>query len=128
MPISEGVVLALTLIAVCVSLVAAWWRFELAGSAGLLRARRFLFRCGLIGSTASLLLVLAFTMHALLIKHDLARPVDLDRLYPVLTFLVISFVAAVCGAFGRGTARFLLMASGLVLTILWYLLGLAVSL
>jgi hypothetical protein len=43
------------------------------------------------------------------------------------TFFLISFVAAVGGVFGRGIARVLTTANGVVLCVLWYLVALGTS-
>ena len=47
--------------------------------------------------------------------------------FDFLLWIVISFATVLLGAFGRGVSRFLVMANGVVLSCLWYLLGLANS-
>jgi len=47
--------------------------------------------------------------------------------FDFLLWIVISFATVLLGAFGRGVSGFLVMANGVALAFLWYLLGLANS-
>lgn len=121
------VTLLLILGALCLSVTVAWWGFRGGNGPTLSRWRRLLFRCGLVGNVVSLVLLLSFIVHAQLIWYGVTKAMDLDRAYPVLSFIVVSLLTVVCGMFGRRTPRLLVILNGVALTILWYEFALAFS-
>lgn len=75
-------------------------------------------------STAALLV---FLVHGILIQFRVAKSVDLDGSYPVLSMLIAGLLSSVLAGFGRRASRLLLMVDGLVVAYLWYLAGMAAS-
>jgi len=90
--------------------------------------RRLALRSGLAGNTISLLLLLGFLALSFFRNEAMLKYPSLQMVFPFLFWAVFSLATAVCGAFGRGAARVLVIANGVLLTSLWYLLGLANSL
>ncbi len=118
-------VLALT--GLCVSVTAGWWRFPDQGHLVLSRWRRTVLRGGLVGNTLSLALLLSFLVLSLLVKHGMPGYAYLLWAVSFLFWMAFSLGTVLCGAFGRGASRLLVMTNGTLLTLLWYLVGLASS-
>lgn len=124
---SDEALVVLPLASVCASLTLAWWRFRSGANLTLSRWRRVVLGCGLVGNTASLALLLSFLLLTLLVKHGMSRYTHLLWAFSFLFWIAFSLGTVPCGAFGRGISRLLVMANGVVLAFLWYMLGLANS-
>jgi len=124
---SDAIIFVLAVVAVCASLLVAWWRFPNKNQPSLTRWRQLVLRFGLIGNTLSIALLCSFLVLALLAKYGNPKASHLLWAFDFLLWIVISFATVLLGAFGRGVSRFLVMANGVVLSCLWYLLGLANS-
>ena len=85
--------------------------------------RRLVFLTGAIFNLVSAAVLMIFTIHAL----STTKPVDLDRLYPVLEMMGASFLAAIFGCCGKRASRVLLIGDGLLTTGLWYVAALGAS-
>jgi hypothetical protein len=113
---------------VCVALAVTWWRFRDTRYPQMTNWRRIALRSGLAGNTLSLVLLLGFLALSLLRKEAMLTHPNLQAVFSFLFWTIFSLATALCGAFGRGGARLLVMTNGVVLTSLWYFLGLANSL
>ena len=113
--------------AVCIGLAAAWWRFRDTRSQ-MIRWRRITLCSGLLGNTISLAVLLGFLALSLLQSEAMLRHPGLQVIFSFLFWTVFSFATALAGASGDGAARVLVMINGVLLTSIWYLLGLANSL
>lgn len=114
--------------AVCVGLAVSWWRFRDTRYPQMISWRRIALRSGLAGNTLSMVLLLAFLALSVLRNEAMLTHPNLQVVFSFLFWTIFSFATALCGAFGRGGARVLVITNGVVLTALWYLLGLANSL
>lgn len=85
--------------------------------------RRLVFLTGIIFNLVSAAVLMSFKIHA----FAATKPVDLDRLYPVLEMLGASFLAAIFGCCGKRASRVLLIVDGLLTTGLWYFAALSAS-
>jgi hypothetical protein len=85
--------------------------------------RRLVFLTGIIFNMVSAAVLMSFTVHAL----AATKPVDLDRLYPVLEMMGASFLASIFGCCGKRASRVLLVVDGLLTTGLWYFAALGAS-
>ena len=124
---SDEALFVLLVGSLCASLIFAWWRFRRGANLTLSRWRRVVLGCGLVGNTASLAVLLSFLVLTLLVKHGMSRYAHLLWAFSFLFWIALSLGTVPCGAFGRGISRFLVMANGVVLAFLWYMLGLANS-
>jgi len=88
--------------------------------------RNAAFIFGLAANGLSAAVLLAFMIHAYIAAHGTA-PVDLDRLYPIIPMFALTFLAAVCAWTGKGMARVMLAADGLLTVASWYFAALASS-
>jgi hypothetical protein len=102
-----------------------WWFYRVEG-ASLVNWRRATFVAALVSNALSGAVLISFTIHALVVSHG-TRPVDLDRMYPVLTMLGLGILAAMLAVSGRRISRLVLIGDGLLTAVLWYLVGLAAS-
>ena len=117
-------VLAIPLIPLAlIGITSAFYRKE---NLCLPRWRRILFLLGILGNAVSAAVLFAFSIHAFIAAHG-TKSVDLDRMYPVLSMMIVGLLAAVFGCSGRRVSRILLVGDGLVTTIFWYLAALATS-
>ena len=123
----DDALFVLAVMVLCVSLIVTWWRFRDTRYPQLSSWRRIALRCGLLGNTVSLVLLLSFIALALFLRQAMPRYTHLLWAFSFLFWIAFSLATVLCGAFGRGGSRFLVMANGLLLTFLWYLLGLANS-
>jgi hypothetical protein len=73
-------------------------------------------------------LLLAFLALSLFRNGAMLGHPTLQVVFSFIFWTIFSLVAALCGTFGRGGARLLVITDGVLLTCLWYLLGLANSL
>jgi hypothetical protein len=104
----------------------ASWQYRKEGSS-LVVWRRTMFFGGLIIVAVSTAALLVFLVHGILIQFRVAKSVDLDGSYPVLSMLIAGLLSSVLAGFGRRASRLLLMVDGLVVAYLWYLAGMAAS-
>ncbi len=102
-----------------------WW-FYRNESTSLVSWRRTAFVAALISNAVSGALLISFTIHALVVSRG-TTPVDLDRMYPVLTMLGLGLLAAMLAISGRRVSRLVLISDGLLTAVLWYVVGLAAS-
>jgi hypothetical protein len=102
-----------------------WWFYRNEG-ASLMTWRRAAFVAALISNAVSGAVLISFTIHALIASRG-TTPVDLDRMYPVLTMLGLGLLAAMLAVSGRRISRLVLIGDGLLTAVLWYLVGLAAS-
>jgi hypothetical protein len=123
----DATIFVLAVAAVGVSLCVAWCRSPHKNHDSLNRWRQVVFRFGLIGNTLSIALLCSFLVLALLAKYGNSKAPHLLWAFDFFFWIVFSLVTVPLGAFGRGVSRFLVMANGVVLAFLWYLLGLANS-
>jgi len=103
----------------------AWWLYRNEGKS-LVRGRKVAFVVALIANAVSAVVLLSFTVQAYVGSRG-QRPVDLDRIYPVMSMLAIGALAAVLAICGRRASRLVLISDGILTAVLWYLAGLAVS-
>jgi hypothetical protein len=82
--------------------------------------RRRAFVAALFVGGLSSMVALVFSIHSLLIWNGLVRQEDIGRAYPIVTLGASGLVVFVLATFGRGIARLLLAATGLLLVLLWY--------
>ncbi len=122
---SDATIFVLVVAAVLVSLLTAWWFAR--DQSSLSSWRRVVFRSGLIGNTLSISLLCIFLVFALLVNIGNPTYPHLLWAFSFLFWIVLSLATSVLGLFGRGIPRFLVMANGIVLAALWYVLGLANS-
>lgn len=125
---SGDLLFVLAVAAVCVTLAVAWWRFRDTRYPQMISWRRATLRSGLVGNTISLGVLLGFLTLSLFRSEAMLRHPSLQVVFSFLFWTVFSFATALGGAFGRGAARVFVMTNGVLLTSLWYLLGLANSL
>jgi hypothetical protein len=107
-------------------LVGLTWWFYRAEGASLVSWRRAAFVAALVSNALSGAVLISFTIHALMVSHG-TKPVDLDRMYPVLTMLGLGILAAMLAVSGQRVSRWVLIGDGLLTAVLWYLVGLAAS-
>jgi hypothetical protein len=109
-------------------LLSLWivWKFYCGEKAALANWRRRLFLIGIILNAVSIAALLIFLIHAYVVAHS-TRPLDLDRMYPVLSMFGFGLLTSVLAAFGRRVSRFILIIDGLITSVLWYLAALAAS-
>lgn len=112
---------------VCVGLAVTWWRFRDTRYPEMIKWRRIALRSGLVGNTLSLVLLLAFLALSLFRNEAMLTHPYLRVVFSFLFWTAFSLATGLCGAFGRGGARLLVIAGGVLLASLWYLLGLANS-
>lgn len=124
---SDTIIFVLGVAAVCASLLIAWWRFPNKNQAPLTRWRQLVLRFGLIGNTLSIALLCSFLVLTVLAKYGSPKASHLLWAFDFFLWISVSFATVLLGAFGRGVSRFLVMVNGVVLSGLWYLLGLANS-
>jgi hypothetical protein len=125
--ISDAAIFVLVVAALCASLVIAWWRFPSRNQSSLTQWRQVVLRFGLIGNTLSIALLCSFLVLALLVKYGRSNYSHWLWAFSFLFWIAFSLATVLFGAFGRGVSRSLVMANGVVLACLWYLLGLANS-
>jgi Na+/serine symporter len=111
------------LLFVLIGIASAFYRKE---NQGLARWRRILFLLGILANAVSAAVLFTFSTHAFIAAHG-TKPVDIDRMYPVLSMMIVGLLAAVLGCSGRRVSRVLLVGDGLLTTIFWYLAALATS-
>ena len=121
---SDGAAIILILIIVCVALIFAWWRRP---RLTLIRSRRIALDCGLVGNTVSLALLVIFLGLTLLVNHGMTKYSHFLWAFSFLFWIAFSVASALCGVFGRGVSRILVIANGILLAALWYIAGLANS-
>lgn len=124
---SDAAIFVLVVAALCASLVIAWWRFPSRNEPSLTRWRQVVLSFGLIGNTLSIALLCSFLVLALLVKYGKSNYSHWLWAFSFLFWIALSLATVLFGAFGRGLSRPLVMANGVVLACLWYLLGLANS-
>lgn len=122
---SDEILFVLALAITCASVVVAWRRLS---KLALQRWRRLVLKWGLLGNTASLVLLLGLLLFIFLLKGGTSEHTGLPWFFSSLFWVALSVATVVCGAFGRGAPRFLVVTSGILLTALWYVVGLANSL
>ena len=66
---SDAIIFVLVVVAVCASLLVAWWRFPNKNQPSLTRWRQLVLRFGLIGNTLSIALLCSFLILALLAEY-----------------------------------------------------------
>jgi len=93
----------------------------------LARWREVVLRSGLIGNTLSIALLCSFLVVALLAKYGNPKASRLLGAFDFFFGIALSLATVLFGVFGRGVSRLLVIANGVVLAFLWYLLGLANS-
>jgi hypothetical protein len=101
-------------------------KFYVKEGYALLGWRKALFLTGIVANAVSGAVLISFTIHALVASRS-TTPVDLDRMYPVLTMLGLGLLAAMLAVSGRRVSRLVLIGDGLLTTVLWYLVGMAAS-
>jgi hypothetical protein len=91
--------------------------------------RQGIFRVGLIGNALSLVLYLADLVRFQLTMRGLVgyNPSGWADTWALLALFGVGLGSAACGAFGRGLARPLTIANGVVMAALWYFLALGTS-
>src|SRR5277367_5770033 len=99
----------------------AWWFYRNEG-ASLMTWRRAVFVAAFVSNAVSGAVLISFTIQALIASRG-TTPVDLDRMYPVLTMLGLGLLAAMLAVSGRRVSRLVLIGDGLLTTVLWYLVG-----
>jgi hypothetical protein len=124
----DDLLFVLAVIIVSVSLTVTWWRFRDTRYPQMSTWRRLALRFGLFGNTASLVLLLSFIALSLFQQQAMLAQANLRLAFSFVFWVVFSSVTVLCGIFGRGGARVLVMTNCVLLTSLWYLLGLANSL
>lgn len=102
------------------------WRLYRRDRGAVIRWRRLLFSSGIAVNAVSAMVLAIFTVHAYLISTG-AKPVDLDRVYPVFSMLGLGLLAAIVALCGSGGPRVMLVANGLFTAVLWYAVGMAAS-
>jgi hypothetical protein len=102
------------------------WKFYSNERQALVCWRRTLFLTGIVINAVSLGVLLSFLIHAYIVAHG-RTPLDIDRMYPVLSMLGLSLVASIFSLFGGRVARLVLLVNGFATAILWYLAALATS-
>jgi hypothetical protein len=108
---------------VLVGITSAFYRKE---GRGLVAWRRLLFVVGIAANGVSAAVLSIFSIHGYLASRG-TEPVDLDRMYPVLSMMMIGLLAAGFGCCGRRVSRVLLIGDGLLTTVFWYFVALAAS-
>jgi len=123
---SEAIIFGLVVAAVCASLSIACWK-RATDLAALTRWRQLVMSLGLIGNMVSIVLLCVFIALAVLAKLGTTSSWRLLGAFSFLFWIAFNLASALLGAFGRGVSRSLVMANGVLLAFLWYLLGLANS-
>ncbi len=103
----------------------AWW-FYRNESASLANWRRGVFVSAFVANAVSIAVLVSFFVHAYLVSRG-AKPVDLDRMYPVSSMMGLALLAAVLAFFGRKVSRPILVSGGLVTMAVWYLAAMGAS-
>ncbi len=96
-----------------------WWRFLARRNPDLIKWRRIVLLCGLTANTVSTLLFLALDIHALMIARHLAPNTDLFQLYRHFVPGEFSLSGILCGLFGKGVIRVLVICDGILITVAW---------
>lgn len=91
-----------------------------------LRWRKILFLVGILANAISAAVLYTFSIHGYIASHG-TQSVDLDRMYPVLSMMIVGLVAAGFGCCGRRVSRVLLVGDGLLTVAFWYFAALAAS-
>jgi hypothetical protein len=104
---------------------AVWILFRKEGSA-LPSWRRIVFVTAIVANAVSAILLLAIFIRAQVAMRTL-KPVDPDRIFPVISMMGFALLAAMTAMLGRRLSRIVLVGSGLLTLILWYLAALAAS-
>jgi|NGEPerStandDraft_6_1074524.scaffolds.fasta_scaffold01867_9 hypothetical protein len=102
------------------------WRFFRKEGDALARYRKVLFLTGIVANAVSAAVLLSFNIHAYVASHG-TTPVDLDRIYPVLSMLGLGLLSSLLAFSGRGVFRLILVGTGLLTAVLWYFAALAAS-
>ena len=111
-----------------VLLLLAGWRYREEAISGASGRRRTVLVPAFIACATNHAVLVGFLIHGRLIQSGSVVSADLDRLYPVAPMLGAGLMGAVLGLFGRGASRWLVVAAGLLVALLWYLAVMAASL
>ncbi len=88
--------------------------------------RKGSFIAALVLNSVSIAVLLTFLVHAYLVSRG-TKPVDLDRMYPVLSMMGLALLAALLALFGRRVSRLMLVDGGLATMVIWYLAAMGAS-
>ncbi len=88
--------------------VVAWWRFRYRQQDSLSNWRRRVTRLGLFLNSAAIVMCWAMII----------VPVSLD--FAIIATLVLSALSVICGVFCLGTARLLVIATGILTGAFWF--------
>jgi hypothetical protein len=124
---SGDLIFVLAVATVFITVTLTWWRFRNTAYPQMSGWRRLACQFGLAGNTISLALLLVFLALSFFQIEAIVRHPSLQIVFSFLLWTVFSLLTALGGAFGRGAARVLVITNGVLLTALWYLLGLANS-
>jgi len=102
------------------------WRFYAKESGTLLRWRKIVFLAGFCANLVSAAVLVTFLLRAYIASRG-TTSVDLDRIYPVLTMLGLGVAASGLATVGTRVSRLLLIGSGLLTAVFWYLAALGAS-
>ena len=103
----------------------AYW-FYRTEAFSLVSWRRGSFTAALVLNSISVVVLVTFLVHAYLVSRG-TKPVDLDRMYPVLSMMGLALLAALLALFGRRVSRLMLVGGGLAIMIIWYLAAMGAS-
>lgn len=118
----------LLMILTVLPLILLWptWKFYRKEGGAFPGWRKVLFLAGVVVNLVSTVVLISFTINAYLVSRG-TTPVDLDRMYPVLSMLGLGLVTAGLALSGKRISRLILVGNGLLTAFLWYLVGLAAS-
>jgi hypothetical protein len=119
----------LLLVAFCASSGVAWWQAYRSVGPSLPAWRRRPLRFAAVTNAVSLLLYLGDLARFQLVMRGLVgyRPSGWADTWALLALFGVGLGSAACGAFGRGLARPLTIANGVVMAALWYFLALGTT-
>lgn len=92
----------------------------------LIRWRRNAFAVALIANAVSAVALLTYAVLAGVISRG-THPVDLFRVYPIGSMLIVDLLAAGLAASGRRVSRVILIGNGILTAVLWYIAAMATS-
>src|SRR5437016_3674724 len=122
MNLSSWIELGVLLVGLSASLALAWWRSWRVNEQKLSIWRKRALRLGLMGNTALLVLYLADLVRFQLIMRGVVRYTGsglADSGRVLFTLIALGLASGICGAFGHGVTRLLVIVNGILLAILW---------